>query len=282
MLQEERGKLHRDELCTRQLDSLMQELMTSLEWEANMLAEKVALEMRVLTLRHEGPNSDEAIRVGQQLLVVRKKLSLLSSNVIDPLKIAFQQNVLEEEERAQGAYSFPEGSLDFNVTELHKTVAELVEPFAPTRHVKLTDITSVYFSQPWLAEEAVKDVRIEEELLSLSLVMKKLEADLATLRKVISDGQASIQQYEQRDEDLKIEIGARELLSKEPIDDADHRENMSLILDAMMLVCRTSHMSPVLMYNRMYFIAFSPTSVDQSINSSSPGFLLVVRLINCG
>lgn len=237
LLQEERGKLLRDELCTRQLDSLMQELMLSLEWEANMIAEKAALEMRVLSLRQEEHASDEAIRVGQQLLAVRKKLSLLSSNVVDPLKVSFQQNILEEDERAQGAYSFPEGSLDFLACDLHKTEAEMVEPFTPSRHVTLTDITSVYFSQPWLAEEAVKDVRVEEELQTLALDTKKLKSDLSTLRKVITDGQTSIQQYETRGEDLKIEIAARRELNKEPIDNAEHLENMTLILDAMMLVC---------------------------------------------
>ena len=208
------------------------------EWDANMIAEKVALEMRVLALSQEAAHTDEAIRVGQQLLSVRKKISLLSVNMIDPLKIEFQQRLQLEAARAQGVYFFPEGSLDFKIAEMPQTVAQMVEPFVPPRHLRLNDLFNTYFAQPWLAEMAVTDVRLEEELLVLSLDERKLEADLSSLRTIISDGRESLKNYDMKEEDLNIEIEERELLNKEPINDYEfeHEENKLRIFHAMKAV----------------------------------------------
>jgi hypothetical protein len=90
------------------------------------------------------------------------------------MKVALQTLLLEEKERAQGSFAFPTDNPGFQISDLSKITATILEPFIPQRHCDLSDLTSVYFCQPWLAIEAVKDVRLEEEIMTLSLELFKV------------------------------------------------------------------------------------------------------------
>jgi hypothetical protein len=183
----------------------MQSLFLSLYGEGLLSSERAALQLLILDAN---PLSDEGIRLGIQLLSLRNRSSLLTSNAL-LLQIAMQERLTEVNERAQGVFAFPLDSPNFKIADLPSIAAVLLEPFLPSRHCRLLDLTSVYFSQPWLAEEAVKGVRLEEELKALSLNKNKLKADLKTLKLSIGEGKVSLRTYEVRIKDLQGEIELR-------------------------------------------------------------------------
>ena len=64
----------------------------------------------------------------------------------------------------------------------------------------------MYHSQPWLAEEAVRDVRIEDERLASAMEEARLSADLRTLRQNIKTGKDTVKDLEDKMKKLQAEI----------------------------------------------------------------------------
>ena len=64
----------------------------------------------------------------------------------------------------------------------------------------------MYHSQPWLAEEAVRDVRIEDERLASAMEEARLAADLRTLRQNIKTGKDTVKDLEDKMKKLQAEI----------------------------------------------------------------------------
>ena len=170
------------------------------------------------------PANDESVLVVEQLIVLKRKRMQLSGGsdaVIDRLKLAIQAKMTEEDEQASGHYGFPDDKPDLLYTQLPTIEASMVEKFVPAKHCKFQDLTYVYHSQPWLAEEAVKDVRIEDEKLVSVMEAARLAGDLRALRANIKTGRDGVQEVLDKVAKLELEMKKKEWTEPAPGPDGE-------------------------------------------------------------
>jgi hypothetical protein len=140
ILREEINRLSRDDRVTIEFDSLVEELLNSLTQENQYTAEKVALDV---DLKKEVYGSQRGIELNEQLIVIKNKMKTLAGHTIDALKAGLQQKYDDEDELNLQSYGFPNDSPDLPVDQLQTIQAEMVEPFVPGHHCKLTDFLQV-------------------------------------------------------------------------------------------------------------------------------------------
>ena len=160
----------------------------------------------------------------EQLIVLKRKRMQLSGGsdaVIDRLKLAIQAKMTEEDEQASGHYGFPDDKPDLLYTQLPTVEASMVEKFVPAKHCKFQDLTYVYHSQPWLAEEAVKDVRIEDEQLVAVMEAARLAGDLRALRANIKAGNDGVKEVLDKVNKLELEMKKKEWTEPAPGPDGE-------------------------------------------------------------
>ena len=170
------------------------------------------------------PANDESVLVVEQLIVLKRKRMQLSGGtdaIIDRLKLAIQAKMTEEDEEASGHYGFPDDKPDLLYTQLPAIEAQMVEKFTPAKHCKFQDLTYVYHSQPWLAEEAVKDVRIEDEQLVAVMEAAKLAGDLRALRANIKSGRDGVKEVQDKINKLELEMKKKEWTEPAPGPDGE-------------------------------------------------------------
>ncbi len=78
--------------------------------------------------------------------------------------MGLQQKYNDEDEKNMLDYAFPGDSPDLPIEQMHAIGAVLIDPYAKPHHCKITDFLNVYLVQPWLAEQSVEDVRLEENI----------------------------------------------------------------------------------------------------------------------
>lgn len=99
------------------------------------IAERVDLDRRALTLKK---STEEATRVGEQLILIKRKLSALSENVLDTIKAGLQAKLDEEDEKNLPLYGFPTDDPALTVYEMHQITAVLLEANNPPAHCKVS------------------------------------------------------------------------------------------------------------------------------------------------
>ncbi len=161
LILEETQRLQRDEHVTIEFDSLLEELYQGLRADSHLIAEKLHLD--VLSMNDVfPPGSDEALRTSEALLVLKRKITQLNASVIDTIKVALQEKFNDEDDRNSAHYVFPTDNPELTVGQFILITAQMLEPYEHPKNITLTEFLDIYLVQPWLAEQAVGDVRLEE------------------------------------------------------------------------------------------------------------------------
>ncbi len=61
-------------------------------------------------------------------------------------------------------FAFPADHPELPTSDMHTITAVLIEPYSAPHHCRITDFLHIYLVQPWLAEQSVEDVRLEEKI----------------------------------------------------------------------------------------------------------------------
>lgn len=93
------------------------------------------------------------------------------------------------------------------------------------RHIEVKDFTTVYLIQPWLGEEALLDVRIEEDITALEVKLDKANFELSSLFARIQDQENIIRNAREQIKEVSFEI---ELRRDPPITNANRDDEESL------------------------------------------------------
>jgi hypothetical protein len=222
ILLEELNRIDRDHHATIEFDSLMGELHNSIIADSHYAGEKVALDIRALEV---APGTDEALRVSEQLLLIKRRQNQLRESVLDTLKQGLQVKFDEEDQVNTASYSFPTDDPSFTIEDMPKITCELIDPFHAHRHFKVMDFIAVYYTQPWLSVMAVADVKFEEQVKS-----KELELDTNTKIHTnyvnqISESQEKIKGNKEKIEFVEKEITLRE---EKPEEETNDEENIRM------------------------------------------------------
>ena len=234
---EEIQRLQRDEHVTVELDSLMEELYQGILADSHLNAEKVHLDVASMTDAY-AIGSDEALRCSEALVTIKRKLTQLNSNVVDAIKVGLQGKFAEEDDRNNLAYVFPGDSPELKVTEFILITAKLLDPYTHPKNISLEDFLDVYLVQPWLAEQAVGDVRLEEEARKCDIEKgKTVEVRKGILTKIADNDKKSIKLRkliaELKDEiDIRSQPPDAEKEGEETEFEREERENLVAMLSS--------------------------------------------------
>ena len=226
---EEISRLERDEQAALEYDSLMEELYQGLLAENRLLAEKVSLEFKQRSGQLES-GSVEAVQVGEQLVLVRRKMTQLANSVLDTLKLGIQNKFNEEEDLYLPLYSFPGDDVSLPVDRFDEIDVELIDSYKPPQHVKIHDFFQVYLVQPWLADQVVGDVRLEETIQSKEIDRGKFDEERKGNLTKISDNDAKTIENRRNVSEISAEIQARETAERDGNETVeDEAERMQII-----------------------------------------------------
>uniref|UniRef100_A0A7S3GN15 EF-hand domain-containing protein n=1 Tax=Spumella elongata TaxID=89044 RepID=A0A7S3GN15_9STRA len=204
MLKEEINRLHRDERIVVEFDSLIVELLNSLHADNQYSAEKVHLDV---ALKYEVYGSAKGIELNEQLIALKSKQKTLTTHTLDNLKTGLQEKYDLEDTNNLADYGFPNDNPDLPIEQLHTIEAVMMETFNnAAKHCKLYDFLSVYLVQPWLAEQSVEDVRLEEQISQKELSVGTLREQLKNIRVMGKNNEIKKTNNEKRIKALGVEL----------------------------------------------------------------------------
>lgn len=221
ILNEEINRLDRDYNQSVELDSIVEELMKSLEADSQYVAEKIYLDQQLKIAIY---GSERAVQLNEQMIALKTKQEQLATSAIDTLKLGLQQKYDEEDEANVDLFSFPNDDPDLPVQDMHKISATILNKYVPISHFKLSDFLDVYMMQPWLALQSVEDVRLEERISSLELKLGKLQEELKNLKLKIKDGEHKLKRKEKRKVDASVQLEHLEELDHAELDDESEED----------------------------------------------------------
>jgi len=208
LILEETFRIDRDEHITVELDSLLEELYQGILADSHLSAERVHLQVEQLCEIHP-LGSDEALRCSEALLTLKRKLTQLNDNVIDTIKVALQAKFNDEDDKNATQFVFPGDNPDLLVKDFIIIECKLLEPYSHPKNLKFTDFLDIYLVQPWLAEQAVGDVRLEEIARQAEIDRGKAIEEKRGIETQISDNDKKAITLRKNIIDLKTEIDTR-------------------------------------------------------------------------
>jgi hypothetical protein len=131
---------------------------------------------------------------------------------------------MKESGAASKLFSFPSDDTNFTIKDLPKISAVIQEPFKPPKHCKIQDLMDVFFTQPWLAEEGLKDLRVEEEIMNEKIRSKKIQAELKVLRVNVQAGQEGLEAITSNIKAVEEEISRRAKKEEEELEKEIERD----------------------------------------------------------
>ena len=214
ILLEESNRLARDDHVTNELDNLFEELYQGILADSHLAAERVYLD--VLQLSDElVSGSEEALRTSEQLVELKRKQTQLNSSVIDTIKVGLQNKFNEEDTLNQVMFIFPSDDPEFTTDQLIAIDCQLLDPYHHPKHIKLEDFLQIYLVQPWLAEQAVGDVRLEESVKKIEIDKGKKIEERKGIMTTISDNEAKVVLLNKQIGELIDEIDVRSNIEDE-------------------------------------------------------------------
>lgn len=203
ILKEELNRLARDERITIEFDSLISELLQAIHADNQYIAERVYLEVNLKSVLY---GSTRAIELNKQLVDVKNKQKQLNSYSIDSLKAGLQKKYDDEDDRNISLYGFPNDSPELEVSQMSTIQASMIEHFVPSKHCTLTDFLSVYLIQPWLSEQSIEDVRIEETISSMELRANTFKEKIRNIKSELKSDETKKRNIEQRIKEINKEL----------------------------------------------------------------------------
>ncbi len=208
LILEETHRIERDEHITVEVDSLMEELYQGILADSHLSAERVQLQVEQLCEVH-ALGSDEALRCSEALLTIKRKLTQLNNNVIDAIKVGLQAKFNDEDDKNAATFIFPGDSPDLLVKDFILIECRMLDPYSHPKHVQITDFLDIYLVQPWLAEQAVGDVRLEEIARQAEIDRGKAIEEKKGIETTIADNDKKAITLRKNIMDLKEEIDTR-------------------------------------------------------------------------
>ena len=204
LILDEMAKLVSEERTFLDLDMLLTHLCRSIEHESQFAAERVFLDRRGLFL---AKGSDESLRYSNAAFKLKKKQTDLMNNVVDPIKLAIQAKLDEEDKAMSAIAGFPNDEPALQPEDMPSTIAAvLLEKHKPGSHFSLLSFIEVYYVQPWLSHEAVEDVRMEDEVQLKELAVDTMQLEIKAVRDRIRNKQDQIKDVEIKLTELTEEI----------------------------------------------------------------------------
>jgi len=203
IIREEINRLERDASITIEFDSLIEELLNSLQADNQYTAERVGLESR---LKVEVYGSAKAIELNEQLLVLKTKQKQLTTHTLDALRQGLQEKFDAEDTANLEHFGFPNDDPDLPVEKFPSITAEPIEVYSASHHCRLADFLKVYLVQPWLAEQSVEDVRMEEQITAQQLSIGTLREKLKGLRTQVKLNDLKKTNNEKRIRTIRMEL----------------------------------------------------------------------------
>lgn len=111
-----------------------------------------------------------------------------------------------EDEKNVLNYAFPNDHPDMPIEEMSSITAILIEEYIHPHHCHLKDFLSVYLVQPWLAEQSVEDVRLEETIMAKEVKLGKVQEELNGIRNRVKDAERRRLEIEKRQKNITVEL----------------------------------------------------------------------------
>ena len=182
----------------------MQELSKALDEDLQLSAERNHLEGQVGSAAR---GSDDMVKYSEWLLKIKQKQLQLNVSVIDSIKGGLEERFSKEDDVTISVAGFPDDSPELSIADMpSKIKASLVNSFKSKAHITVEDFIQVVLFQPWQADEAVFDVRLEEKISEIDLAVDTLVTEARLLGEVISATEGQIKAAEVAILDLTIEI----------------------------------------------------------------------------
>lgn len=142
--------------------------------------------------------SDEAVLLHERLFEVKRKRMILSSGpkaVIDVIKVSLLKMYDDDDRDHMLYFAYPGDNPKYSISELKNIQAVVLHPFKPPPHCKVSDVTKVYYSSPWLLEDIINDLRLEDKLVAINLEYDHISADIDNLVKIMTNSKKSITDF---------------------------------------------------------------------------------------
>ena len=232
LLQDEMDRLSKDEATTVELDSLLEELRTAIFADSQYAAERVHLErLQLRALK----GSDDAVDLGIKLVQLKKKQVQLQENVIDNIKVGLEDKYNTEEEILVSVASFPTDAVDLPTEEMEKITATLIESHNPGKNFDTSEFLSIFLGQPWLVQEALNDVKLEEDLKSKELELDQLNIEIEAFRKRSEEASENMATLSTQISDLQGEIERHSQFTGTGDEPDDEKQDRLFILNTLEL-----------------------------------------------
>lgn len=186
------------------MDALVRELLDGMKIDAQYAVERTFLDCRAL---YAVAGSDEAVSVGNRSLELKKKQGQLQTSVIDNVKLGLDERLTQEDSAYIDIAAFPNDADHLKAHEMpDKIKAQLVERFIGRKHFDLKNFIDVIMSQPWMANQAMEDVHLEEEFRLKELHLDEVKANVKNLEMTIVNFRKDCVNAEKNIEELETEI----------------------------------------------------------------------------
>ena len=148
------------------------------------------------------------------------------------MKLGFQSKLNDEDDRMMALYTFPEDDPDLGVRDFYKITAEILDPFSPPHHFKISTFMSVYFVQPWMADEAVKDA-LEESIRRKQIEKGHVEEELKGVKTTISDNDEKAVVLRKQITELEHELDARSNIEDGDEETEEEKEDRMALINTL-------------------------------------------------
>lgn len=206
LLTGELRRIRTDVIEFKTMDSLVRELLDAMKIDAQYAVERTFLDCRAL---YVVAGTDEAVSVSVRSLELKRKQTQLQAAVIDNVKLGLDIRLGEEDKRYIDIAAFPDDSDTLEPHQMPKKIkALLVDKFVSRKHFDTKSFLDIVMAQPWMANQALEDVHLEEDLRTKELHLDEIRGSVKNLNSTImtyrEDCVVAAKQIEELEDEISI------------------------------------------------------------------------------
>ena len=204
LLTGELRRIRTDVVEFKTMDSLVRELLDAMKIDAQYAVERTFLDCRAL---YAVAGTDEAVSVSVRSLELKRKQTQLQTAVIDNVKLGLDVRLGEEDKRYIDIAAFPDDADTLEPHQMPKKIkALLVDKFVSRKHFDLQGFLDIVMAQPWMANQALEDVHLEEDLRTKELHLDEVRSNVKNLETTIVDFRNDCKRAAEQIKELEVEI----------------------------------------------------------------------------
>jgi hypothetical protein len=204
LLTGELRRIRTDVIEFKTMDSLVRELLDAMKIDAQYSVERTFLDCAAL---YAVAGTDEAVSVGERSLELKRKQTQLQTAVIDNVKLGLDERLGEEDRRYIDIAAFPDDADTLEPHQMPKKIkALLVDTFVERKHFDTKSFLDIVMSQPWMANQALEDVHLEEDLRTKELHLDEVKAGVKNLETTIVNFRNDCLLADKNIKELEVEI----------------------------------------------------------------------------